>query len=536
MSETRPICDKRGQPFAVADYPEATARLILDKLRPVEELVAGLPRRFRFYTTLAVGQGRGFLRALASRDDYEEVVYFSAMMIEPYAILRHPNVRLVSAYFSPVDRFVNDQIGKTVAHLPRQFMGFCDTIREPGMIDFIVHSVTPPDADGFVNLGVNCEIIYETFERFRRTGQARIILEINSHVPWVYGAPEYRSNRFHLSQADAIYENHEPLAELPPIEVTDVERRIARNVQLLIEHGDTLQLGIGGIPNAIGAHLGDRHGLKIHSEMLTDAMVDLAASGAVDNLNKGYMDGITVGAFAAGTSRLYDFIHRNPKVALLPIHAVNDPAIIGRIPCVKSVNSALMVDLSGQVASDALGFRQVSGIGGQLEFVQGAQRSPGGRSMLCIKSTALVRGKRKSNIALTLPSGTPVTIPRQCVDTIVTEWGVAELKHKNAVERAHALIGIAHPDCRETLIKQAEAAGLWRHRPGFTTFRQRVLFNHVHDLVKLKAQLAKKSAPQKAALLWKQARGLVAAPALGQRLRAFYAENRAARVKYDKKP
>ena len=302
----------------------------------------------------------------------------------------------------------------------------------PGLIDFMVHTVTPPDADGYVNLGVNCEILHECLSDFVRTKRAKIILEINANVPWVTGHKDFACNRLHLSDVDAIYENHERLPQLPPIVPSASEQKIADNVLPFIENGDTLQLGIGGVPNYIAEHLKDRRGLKIHSEMLTDAMVDLVEAGAIDNHGKDYMDGLLVGTFAAGTDKLYDFLDRNESVVLLPIRAVNDPTVIGKHRHMKSINSALMIDLNGQAASDALGFQQISGIGGQLEFVMGAQRSEGGRSILCLKSTSMVRGKMLSNIVLTLPPGTPVTVPRHLADTIITEWGVAEIKHKDA--------------------------------------------------------------------------------------------------------
>ena len=526
MPDPNAIYTRRGQKFDIADYPDAVQKLIRSKLKTVDQVIQGLPRSFRFCSTLAMSQARGFLRKLSTRTDWEDVTHYGALTIEPYPILMNPHFRLISAYFSPLDRFVTERGAKTVSHMPRQFTQLCDTIKTPGMIDYIVHTVTPPDAEGFVNLGVNCDIQWESFRHFAQTKQTKIILEINSYVPWVNGHKDYDCNRIPLTWAECIYENHEPMPQLPPIVATETEERLAKNVLKYIKDGDTVQLGIGGVPNYIAEHLKDRRGLKFHSEMLTDAMVDLVNAGAVDNHGKAYMDGLTVGTFAAGTDKLYDWIDRNPEVVLLPIHAVNDPEVIGRNKRMKSINSALMVDLHGQVCSDALGFHQVSGIGGQLEFVMGAQRSEGGRSILCIKSTSKVRDRLLSNVVVALPAGSPVTVPRHFVDAIVTEWGAAEIKHLDAIRRAQALVEIAHPSFRSGLVRKAKALGLWEHRPGFDTFKRRAMFNNLDHLRRLREALVGKTRAQRAKFIFREIGKAMAAPRRIQRFRDFCRQNR----------
>jgi acyl-CoA hydrolase len=402
-----------------------------------------------------------------------------------------------------------------------------DTFSRPGMIEYIIQAVTPPDTEGFVNLGPNCDIALDLLWHFARTGQAKIIFEINSHVPWVHGHKDYNDNRIHLSWAESIFENHDPLPQLPPIEVTETEDKIAQNVLAFIENGDTIQLGFGGIPNCIAGKLRDRRGLKLHSEFFTDGIVDLVASGAVNNRGKPYMDGLTVGTFAAGTDKLYDWLDRNPEVVLLPVRSVNDPQIIAQTIRMKSINSGLMVDLHGQVCSDAIGFHQVTGIGGQLEFVMGAQRSEGGRSILCLRSTSRVGRRRLSNVVISLPPGSAVTVPRHFADTIVTEWGAAEIKDLDAIGRARALIEIAHPDFRSDLIRKAKAVGLWEHRPGFASFKQRVMFNNLGYLRHLKQSLAGASRMQRVRFLFGEIRRALAGPERMKRFRAFLAQNRA---------
>jgi acyl-CoA hydrolase len=525
MGQDMPL-RKRGFEFSFDKYPAATQALIREKLHPVDQIINDLPRRFRFFSTFAMSQARGFLRKLSDRTDFEDVTYLCAMTLEPYGFFKNPAIKICCAYFSPLDRFLAEKAGKTVAHVPRQFVQFETTLKQKGYIDFLMHTVAPPDEQGFVNLGLNSEILPTCIGHFAKTGQTRVVLEINSHVPSVCGHEEYGGHRVHLSQVDAIYENHEPIQQLPDIVPTDIEKSIAANVLPFIEDGDTLQLGIGGVPNFIAQQLKDRRNLKFHSEMLTDALVDLYEAGAINSSGKEYMDGRIVGTFAAGSNRLYDFIDRNPEIVMLPIWQVNDPATIGRNRHMKSVNSTLMVDLHGQAYSDAIGFQQISGIGGQLEFVMGAQRSVGGRSILCLKSTSMVGGRRSSNIVLTPPLGTPVSVPRHLVDTIVTEYGTAAIKELDAVERAQALVSIAHPDFRDELARQARRVGLWERRPGFGTFKQRALFNNLGYLRQIKTAIEDRPQDKGRILLGevvKQLRG----PKRWQRLRRFVAQNRA---------
>jgi len=499
--------------------------LLREKLTPVEEVVRALPTRFRFFSTLALSAPRGFLRKLSLRDDYEDVHYYCALSVEPYAFLRNPHVKITCAYHSAVDRFIAEKMGKTVAHLPRQFIQFGETMKKEGIIDFAVATVAPPDADGYVNLGVNCETIFEAFNHFADGKRVKIFIEINSHMPWVNGIPETNGNRIHLSRVDAAWEHHERLTQLPNIVASKAEEKIAEHAARFVEDGDTVQLGIGGIPNVVAARLQERRDLKVHSELLTDSIVDLVQAGAVDSRGKACFDGLVVGAFATGTDKLYDWLHRNPQVALLPIRMTNDPCSIARNKRMKAINCALMVDLHGQVCSDGIGFKQVSGIGGQLEFVSGAQLSEVGRAIMCLKSTKRVGGKLRSNIVVTLPRGTPVTIPRQYADIIVTEHGAVDLRHADAVERAHLLVSIAHPELREELIQEATEAGLWQRRDGFDSFAKRALFNNVAYVRKLQTRL-KQHPKQRGRILLEEVKRMLGTPDLPRKVVEFYQQNR----------
>ena len=256
----------------------------------------------------------------------------------------------------------------------------------------------------------------------------------------------------HISEVDYLVESDYPLPELPVSEPDEVELRIGEYVAELIEDGSTLQLGIGGIPNAITVSLTDKKDLGIHSEMLTDGMVDLVEKGVITNRMKSIHKGKIIGSFAAGTRRLYEFLDDNPMVEMQPVSYTNDPFIISQNYKMVSINSCIEVDLLGQCAAETVGITQISGTGGQTDFVRGAVKSPGGKSIIALKSTAL-KGT-KSTIVPVLSQGAVVTTGKNDVDYIVTEYGVAHLG-KSASERAEALINIAHPDFRAELRRQA---------------------------------------------------------------------------------
>jgi acyl-CoA hydrolase len=523
--DDRAIYSKRGHIFRISDYPTATQELIQARLRPLEEIIAGLPRRFALFSALALAAPRAFLRKLSTRDDWEEIQLYCVLSIEPYPILSDPRVKLTNGYFSRLDRVVCDRMGKTVTHVPRQFIQLGETlqIREP--MDYCALTTTPPDRDGFLNLGVNCETLPDALAAFRKRGNTKIIVEINSHRPWVQGHPDFGDNKLHLTDVDYLYENHEPMPQLPAAVPSDIERKIGEHVLRYIDDGDTLQFGIGGVPEAVASLLSARRDLKIHTELMTDAIADLDRAGAINSQGKALHDGYIIATFAMGTDKLYDWLHHNPHVRLLPIRQTNDPCVIARNRSMKSVNTTLLVDLHGQICSDAVGFRQVSGIGGQLEFVTGSQLSPGGRSIICLKSTTEVKKRRRSNIVVTLPPGTPVTVSRHFADVIITEYGAAELKNLDSLERARALVAIAHPDFRDELVRQAAAVGLWERRPGFDSFAKRALYNNLMYVVKLTNKL-KKRPGERRQILFEEVRRLLRAPDLPRRLQEFYQQNR----------
>jgi acyl-CoA hydrolase len=279
------------------------------------------------------------------------------------------------------------------------------------------------------------------------------ILEINENLPWVYG-----DTLVHVSEVDYLAENHVPLVELNSEPPTEVEQKIGGYIADLIEDGSTIQLGIGGIPNAITAFIMERKDLGVHTEMLVDGVVDLMEAGVVNNCKKTLHPGKSIGAFALGSSKLYNFLDNNKAIEMYRGRYTNDPYVIAKNNKMVSVNTAIQVDVLGQVCSQSIGTRQFSGTGGQLDTHRGAQMSPGGRGIVALRSTA--KNGSISTIVPTLAPGAGVTIPSQDVDTIITEYGVAELRGRCVKDRMEALVRIAHPKFRDWIRDEAHRLGI----------------------------------------------------------------------------
>jgi 4-hydroxybutyrate CoA-transferase len=261
--------------------------------------------------------------------------------------------------------------------------------------------------------------------------------------------PRTAGSKIHLDDLTWIVEHDSPVVELPPPNLGDVERRIGEHIATLVPDGATLQVGIGAIPDAALLSLRDKRDLGIHSEMFSDGVVALAEAGVITNQKKTINRGKFVATFLMGTSKLYQFVHNNPDVEMYPVDYVNDPCVIGQHDNMISINSALQVDLTGQVNAEMIGNVQFSGIGGQVDFVRGASRSAGGKSIIALLSTA-AKGK-VSRICRQFDAGVAISTSRNDVHYVVTEFGVADLRGKTLQQRAAALIAIAHPNFRDEL-------------------------------------------------------------------------------------
>jgi acyl-CoA hydrolase len=306
-------------------------------------------------------------------------------------------------------------------------------------VNVVLLQVSPPDDHGFMSLGttVDCTL---TAARCAKT----VIAEVNERMPRTHG-----ETTIHISHIAAIVETSHPLLELRPEPITEVSRRVAANVASLIPDGATLQTGIGGIPDAVLACLGDKHDLGIHTEMCSDGVIDLMESGVINGERKSLHRGKAVVSFVLGSQRLFDFIHDNASFEFRTICYINDPFVVAQNERMVAINSAVQVDLTGQVCADSVGTRPISGFGGQVDFMRGAARSKGGLPIIALPSTA--RGGAVSRISAALEPGAGVVTSRADVHYVVTEHGIAYLHGKTLRERAQALIAIADPRFRAEL-------------------------------------------------------------------------------------
>lgn len=327
--------------------------------------------------------------------------------------------------------------------IPCYFKDVPSMLGEAFPVDVAVVSVSNPDMDGYCSFGVSCDYAKAACKKAKT-----VIAEINEMTPYTFGS----QNKIHVSDIDYIVPCAYNLPEIPKLTIGEIEKNIGKNCASLIKDGACLQLGIGAIPDAVLMFLVGKKDLGIHTEMFSDGVVDLVEAGVITNARKNLHKGKFVSTFIMGTRKVYDFIDNNPNVCLYPVDYVNNPWVIGQNDNLVSINSCIEVDLMGQVASETLGLRQFSGTGGQVDFVRGAALSKGGISIMAMPSTA-AKGK-VSRIVSNLTEGAAVTTPRNEVDYIVTEYGIAKMKGKTLRERAHHLINIAHPDFRESLMKE----------------------------------------------------------------------------------
>lgn len=312
-------------------------------------------------------------------------------------------------------------------------------------LDVALLHVSPPDAHGFCTLGTSVDVA-----RAAADSAKVLVAQVNPRMPRVHG-----DGFIHIDQIHHWIEVDCPIPEAPQPPSSPIEEAIGCYAAQIIEDGATLQMGIGAVPDAVLASLTHHRHLGIHTELMSDGVLGLVQSGAVDNTQKKIHPGKIVAGFVTGTRAIYDFIDDNPQVVLLDIAYVNNPAIIARNPKVTAINAAVEVDLTGQVCADSVGRRIISGVGGQMDFIRGASLSPGGKPIITLPSRT---SKGEPRLVPTLKPGAGVVTTRQHVHYVITEWGVADLYGKTLHERARALIQIAHPDDREAL--QAAWSGL----------------------------------------------------------------------------
>ncbi|MFA5181053.1 MAG: acetyl-CoA hydrolase/transferase C-terminal domain-containing protein [Syntrophales bacterium] len=314
--------------------------------------------------------------------------------------------------------------------------------------DVIICMVTRPNDQGYVNLGLTNFFTLEALRDGRASGKLRVaIAEVNDQMPTIFG-----NNWLHVSEFNFFVENSSKIPAVGRPKPGEKELAIGQNVLELINDGDTIQMGLGGIPEVVVAGLDGKHDLGVLTEMFPIGLHQLVEKGIVTNARKPFHKGVTIATFCIGDQDMYDYVHENPACEFYPASYTNNPNFIAQHPNMVAINMALMVDFSGQIASEGLGHRQVSGSGGQLDFMAGAYYSKGGRGItLAYSSRTLKDGTLASAIVPELPAGTPITVPRTYAQYVVTEYGIANLKNKTRRERAEALINISHPDLRGEL-------------------------------------------------------------------------------------
>jgi acyl-CoA hydrolase len=383
------------------------------------------------------------IEANARRFDGVRIHQMHALHDRPYL---HGTMRdhllHVSYFLSAVTRPAFHQRGCEL--VPNHFSEVPRLLRETTKCSLVVAAASPVDGDGFFSLGTNCDYAAPFI------GHVPFFLEVNARMPRTFGR-----NRLHVSQVAGWTEVDRPLVELALATPSDADYAIAGFAAERIPDGATIQAGIGSIPSALLTTLGSHRELGVHTELLSDALIDLVEGGVVTGSRKTLVPGKVVGTFALGTQRLYNFLHENPVVEMLPVDYVNDPRVIADEECFVSVNATSEVDLVGQCASETVAGRYWSSSGGQADFARGAMYSKRGAAFVVLRSTAHAANGEVSRIRSTLTPGSMVTTLKNTVDHIVTEFGVADMRGRSISQRARALIAIAHPAFREQLAAEA---------------------------------------------------------------------------------
>jgi acyl-CoA hydrolase len=408
---------------------------VLDHIRPGTELIV----------PLANGEPTAVLDSIeAAADTLERVRVHQMHAIHDRAYLHGDygdRLKHLSYFLSHITRpyFANGAIDLVPAHFSEVYAVMRDRTSDP----LVIAAASPPDRHGYFSLGVSADYTSSFI------GRARFFLEVTEHMPRTFGR-----NQLHMSQVVGWCRSDRPLVAVPPRQPDDIDRTIAAFVAERIPNGATIQTGIGAIPNAIMAALIGHRDLGIHTELLSDGVVDLVEAGVVTGVRKDLNRTKTVGTFALGTDRLHKFLHENTAVELWPVRYVNDPRIISRERGFVSINATLSVDFLGQCASETIEGQYYSSSGGQNDFARGAAYSEGGQGFVVLHSTT---SKGDSRIVPQLAPGDAVTTPKNTVDKVVTEYGVAELRGRSIRERTRALIDVAHPDHRAELTVAANA-------------------------------------------------------------------------------
>lgn len=376
----------------------------------------------------------------------QNVTVFAALTVGKYPFMMDPQYSTTftvdSAFYMAPEREAAKH--GLVSFCPTHLHNFATRRYSDRQADVVILGVTPMDEHGFFRCSLSA-----LHERELLESDATVIVEVNPNYPVVNGETEV-----HISQVSKIVENNRPIPVLPKGQVSEIDQTIGNYIAELVNDGDTIQLGIGGIPDAVAQALMGKHDLGVHTEMITSGLVDLVDAGVINGRKKTVRQGKIVGAFALGDQRLYDMMNNNPSVEILRASYVNDPFVVAQNDNMVSINTCIAIDLMGQVASESIGTLQYSGSGGQFDTAFGASHAKNGRSIIALHATA--KNGTVSTISPVLAPGSAVTLSRNNVDYVVTEFGVAYLRGRSVRDRVERLIAIAHPDFREELRQGAK--------------------------------------------------------------------------------
>jgi 4-hydroxybutyrate CoA-transferase len=425
------------------------------KLRTPDEALRCVQSGMRVYIQPGCAEPETLVDALIQRAPHVqdvEIVHMMTMGRAPYVAPEMAGHFRHNAVF--IGGNVREAINEGRADYTPVYLSEIEELFESGamLLDVALIEVSPPDSHGFCSFGVGVDTTL-TAARLARY----VVAQVNDQMPRTYG-----DSFIHVSKIDAIVESSRPLCAMKRVEITDMQAAIARNVAGLIEDGAVLQTGIGGIPDAVLPLLMDRKDLGVHSELVSDGVIPLIDAGVITGARKNFKPRKIILGFALGTKNLFDYVDNNPIFEFHPTAYTNDPALIARNDHMVAINSALQVDITGQVCSDSIGTYFYSGIGGQVDFLRGASRSKGGKAIIALSSTA--KNGTISRITPMLAPGAGVVTSRGLIRYVVTEYGVAYLHGKSIRERAQALIEIAHPKFRDELYEYCERTK-WLQRP-----------------------------------------------------------------------
>ena len=393
-----------------------------------------------------VGEPPALLTALSEqRHSFRDVKVAQILAVRKYAYIdpaTTEHVRHVAFFFGGATR-AGGQEG-WIDFIPNHFSEIPDQIARGQIPSDVVFSMASPmDADGNFAISLAADYTMAAIAKARA-----VVLEVNPNVPFAHG-----NCKVHISQVAALVESSEPVFEVGLPKIGPVQQAIGKYVAEFIEDGSTLQIGYGGIPDAVVMQLTNKHDLGVHTEMIGDGILTLVEAGAITNRRKNYLPGKMVATFALGSNKLYRYMDRNPALEMHPVNFTNDPALAGLNDNLVAINATMQIDLIGQCGSESLGAMPYSGTGGQADFVRSANRSKGGKAFIVLPSTA--KNDTLSRIVPTLTPGTHVSTGKNEINYVVTEFGVAQLRGKSAKQRAQELIAIAHPNFRAELTEQA---------------------------------------------------------------------------------